>query len=111
MSEIWRDAVLGMLVSSVPYYQPKPGAPTHFVIVRPLTTDWTMEASSLEDIESKEETVGLIPLSGAYQWRGTCSCGEALELGFEFQGAYHPDWDAILAQKIEAHKHHKAASG
>lgn len=111
MSAIWREAVVGIMVSSCPYLRPPPGHPTHFTILRPLVVDWAMEVPCNDDVESKEETVGLLPVAGAYKVYGNCSCGEALELGFEFQGAYRPDWETVLVEKLSEHKHRQKAAG
>jgi hypothetical protein len=94
--EFIKDAVIGFLVTKVPHFQPKRGEPTHFVSVRPLTVSWEGMEKDV-DLEEDEKVIGVIPAPpGSYEVWGFLPDGKGQVLGYEFPGAYAPDWNKVL---------------
>ncbi|MCL6447617.1 MAG: hypothetical protein K6U04_05600 [Armatimonadetes bacterium] len=97
--EFIKDAVIGFLVTKVPYFQPKRGEPTHFVSARPVAFNWEGLVNEYLDLEEGETVIGVIPAPpGTYEVWGEMPDGTMEVLGYETPGAYTPDWNEVLEE-------------
>jgi len=104
-SKIIRDLVVGFLV-----VKSKVKNGCSYVNMIPLDSSWD-GFNDDHDVDADEEIVGVIPAPhGSYKVLGLFpnkddkevypGVGRYETLGYEYVGAYYPDWNKLLAEKI-----------
>jgi len=98
--DIIRDLIVGFLIvrSKVPNG-------VSYVSTIPLDTSWDGFNDNI-DIDPNEEIIGIIPAPpGSYKILGLVpnkdDIGSYENLGYEYRGAYFPDWKKLLEEKIK----------
>lgn len=95
---ITKDPVIGFLVTVEQLSTGQCG-----VYIYPLEAGW--EGADSFSINGEIKVVGVIPAPpGSYVVRGLMPNNIYEELGYEFPGAYHPDWLAELMKKRADYK-------
>lgn len=103
--KIIRDLIVGFLI-----VRSKVKDGVSYVSTIPLDTSWD-RFNDDNDIDPNEEIIGIIPApQGSYKILGLLPCidnkgkypdtGSYETLGYEYDGAYHPDWKELLEEKI-----------
>jgi hypothetical protein len=100
--DILKDPVVAwVVVEAKRHYLLSKGEPPYFVMSFPVVQDcegW----GETTDMDENEKVVGVVPAQPrTYRVSGDIGgCFE--ELGYEFEGAWHPDWKEALKEKREA---------
>lgn len=102
--DIYKDALIAFVLTKasrqngghLEYYIPIP---------YPIILGWEGILDEEQDLDeivgTKQEIIGLIPMIESYAVRGANPFGDnPLFLGFEFKGAYHPDWLKDLKEQL-----------
>jgi hypothetical protein len=101
--DIHRDAVIGHIV-----IENHTGNGHYFsVYTEPICVYDDGEENDVI-IEKQQTIIGMLPaLSGTYRVYGFGSDGHEIELGYEYVGAYHPNWvDKLNARRNEGQRVH-----
>lgn len=110
-SKIIKDLVVGFLI-----VRSKVNNGSSYINIIPLDSSWG-GFNDDHDIDANEEIVGVIPApQGSYKVLGLVPCedgqgcsdtGRYDTLGYEYQGAYYPDWKKLLEENIKSGEHLK----
>ena len=111
-SKIIKDLVVGFLV-----VKSKVINGNSYVNVIPLNSSWN-GFNDDHDLDANEEIVGVIPApQGSYKILGLFPCEDGEQgypdtgrygtLGYEYKGAYYPDWKKLLEEQIKNGEHLK----
>ena len=96
--DIFKEVIVAFLVTKKPFVEN--GKRRYAVNCYPITFDWEGATADDTGIElgEKEEVIGIIPAPpGSYAVKGfPLGSDLAIELGYEFAGAYKPDWKEEL---------------
>lgn len=109
-SAISRDAVIGFIVTEVRPARANPEA-RRLIMVRPICMNYEgipdmtdFELAGPDRMWEEEKVLGVIPAApGVYQVWGDVG-DECKELGFEFPGADHPDWEEVRQEMVRQTK-------
>lgn len=94
MAEIYKEAIIGFIIVKC---NEKKG---NFILTRPITADWEACQSSEEDLKENEEVLAILSAPPeAYKVFAESNDGNLREIGFEFKGASHPDWEEEAKNK------------
>ncbi len=94
---ITKEPVIGFIVT-----RSKSETGNDFVWIHPLSVNFEGVLNDADsDLPENAEIVGILPgLPESYKVYGSYEIDEALkELGYEFKGAYHPDWVEKLKEE------------
>ena len=103
-SKIIRDPIIAFLIVKI-----KNDQNSFYINTVPITTDWN-NFNEDTDINSDDEIIGVVPapqhsymVSGLFPRKGVKypDNGTFKYLGFEFEGAYCPDWEKELERRIK----------
>ncbi|MQL51788.1 hypothetical protein GFC01_05825 [Desulfofundulus thermobenzoicus] len=103
--DIWKEPVIAFLITKIPYYSKGPNGRERKYTVNcyPITFDWEGATSNDTGVELEEEerVLGIIPAPPESFLVTGFPPGEnvAVKLGYEFSGAFNPDWKEELARK------------
>ncbi len=102
--EIIRDPIVAFLIIKV-----KNGHESFFVNTVPMTSDWN-NFNEDNSIRAEDEVIGVVPapqhsymVSGLFPHKDVKypDNGTFKSLGYEFEGAYCPDWKKELERRIK----------
>jgi hypothetical protein len=103
-SEIIRDPIVAFLIIKV-----KNGNESFFIDTVPITTDWN-NFNEDNSFRTEDDVIGVVSapqhsymVSGLFPSKGTKhpDSGTFKSLGYEFEGAYCPDWKKELERRIK----------
>ena len=100
--EIIRDPIIAFLIVKI-----KNGHDSFYINTVPITTDWN-NFNEDNSVGIDEEIIGVIPapqysymVSGLFPGNGVKYPATFKSLGYEFEGAYCPDWKKELERRIK----------
>lgn len=100
--KILKDVIIGFMVVK---YNRKDGS--FFIGTEPLCTSWDGFGDN-ETVDIDDEIIGVIPAPQcSYKVLGLFPDNRYEFLGYEFRGAYSPDWRQILGKRIDQMKKRK----
>lgn len=101
---IFREPVIGFVIIKGEYqFSNRKGKPEYYITQKIITTNWEgLDGDDIDLYPEEREVVGVIPAPpGSFAVYGCLPDDTATLLGYEFPGAYSPDWEELLDTVIK----------
>lgn len=96
---LFKERVIGYVVSILGKENEK-----GTVYLNPIIGDWEASGNWYDLDEDEKFITSISAQPNTFKQGVFCpDCGEVVELGYEHEGAYHPDWLETAKKELESH--------